>query len=139
MNNYRYFIFGGIGAALILTSCAHRNDIKADESPDASKAVVESPTEKPVLSMSHYIVKKGDCLWSIAAKPSVLGDAFRWPILYKQNRDEIENPDLIEPREDLSYQKHYDSTEIDQAIRQARDWPDYKARVTNTVNPPVKE
>ncbi|MDH7515066.1 MAG: LysM peptidoglycan-binding domain-containing protein [Bacteroidota bacterium] len=38
-----------------------------------------------------------DCLWNIAKKPDIYGDAFRWPKIWQKNRDQIRNPDLIYP------------------------------------------
>jgi len=54
-------------------------------------AWVEAPTE------ISYTVVKGDCLWRIAQKPAHYGNGFAWPIIYKANRDQIKNPDLIYP------------------------------------------
>jgi hypothetical protein len=132
-----------LGSILLLSSCSHRNDIKAEAPPKADTAVIHSDFKQDHASteLSHYIVKKGDCLWRIAAKPSVLGDPFRWILLYKQNRDEIDNPDLIQPRQDLSYSKRYSSGEISQAIEQADAWPAYQVpRRASLPNPlPLKD
>lgn len=38
-----------------------------------------------------------DCLWNIAKKPDIYGDAFRWPKIWQKNREQIKNPDLIYP------------------------------------------
>jgi nucleoid-associated protein YgaU len=38
-----------------------------------------------------------DCLWNIAKKPDIYGDAFKWPKIWQQNREQIKNPDLIYP------------------------------------------
>ena len=38
-----------------------------------------------------------DCLWNIAKKPDIYGDAFKWPKIWQKNRDQIKNPDLIYP------------------------------------------
>ena|ERR1035437_409638 len=56
---------------------------------------VEEPTVK------NYEVVKGDCLWRIAQKPEHYGNGFAWPIIYKANRDEIKNPDLIYPKQNF--------------------------------------
>lgn len=41
-----------------------------------------------------YVVKKGDCLWSIAEEQ--MGDGMKWTILYQKNRTVIgDNPDLL--------------------------------------------
>ncbi|MBI5647480.1 MAG: LysM peptidoglycan-binding domain-containing protein [Ignavibacteriae bacterium] len=41
--------------------------------------------------------KDRDCLWNIAKKPDIYGDAFRWPKIWQKNREQIKNPDLIYP------------------------------------------
>lgn len=54
---------------------------------------VEEPTE------ISYTVVKGDCLWFIAKRPEHYGNGFAWPNIYKANRDQIKNPDLIYPKQ----------------------------------------
>jgi len=44
-----------------------------------------------------YRVVRGDHLWGIAKKKEHYGNGFAWPIIYKANRDQIKNPDLIYP------------------------------------------
>jgi nucleoid-associated protein YgaU len=44
-----------------------------------------------------YKVVRGDHLWGIAKKKEHYGNGFAWPIIYKANRDQIKNPDLIYP------------------------------------------
>lgn len=50
--------------------------------------------EKSDAKKDSYIVKKGDCLWTIAEEQ--LGDGLLWSGLYEQNKAVIgENPDLL--------------------------------------------
>ena len=56
-------------------------------------AWVEEPQE------IMYSVVKGDCLWNIAKKKEHYGNGFAWPVIYKANRDQIKNPDLIYPKQ----------------------------------------
>jgi nucleoid-associated protein YgaU len=46
-----------------------------------------------------YTVVKGDSLSKIAKRE--YGDASKWRQIYQANRDVIDNPDLIEPGQDL--------------------------------------
>ena len=46
-------------------------------------------------------VYKGECLWRIASYPEVYGDAVKWPLIYRANKDQIKDPDLIYPNQVL--------------------------------------
>ena len=56
-------------------------------------AWVEAPTE------INYTVVRGDHLWGIAKKKEHYANPFAWPVIYKSNRDQIKNPDLIFPKQ----------------------------------------
>lgn len=42
-----------------------------------------------------------DCLWNIAKKPKVYDNAFLWPKIWQGNRDQIKDPDVIQPGQRL--------------------------------------
>lgn len=56
-------------------------------------AWVEAPKE------INYTVVKNDNLWNIAKKKEHYANPFAWPVIYKSNRDQIKNPDLIFPKQ----------------------------------------
>jgi len=56
-------------------------------------AWVEAPKE------INYTVVKNDNLWNIAKKKEHYANPFAWPVIYKANRDQIKNPDLIFPKQ----------------------------------------
>jgi hypothetical protein len=52
-----------------------------------------------------YTVVNGDCLWNIAKKKEHYGNGFAWPVIYKANRDQIKDPDLIYPKQTFKVPK----------------------------------
>ena len=58
---------------------------------------LDSWVDKPLVI--SYKVVRGDHLWGIAKKKEHYGNAFAWPIIYKTNRDQIKDPDLIYPNQ----------------------------------------
>ncbi len=48
-----------------------------------------------------YEVMKGDHLWGIASKPVVYDDPYMWPRIYRANKEQISDPDLIYPKQKL--------------------------------------
>lgn len=47
-----------------------------------------------------HVVLPGETLWQIAAL--LTGDAYRWPELYRANRDQIKDPSLLYPGQRLA-------------------------------------
>jgi hypothetical protein len=125
---------GLLSAALLAAGCATRqNEMQV---PTPTPAQLESafqtptpvpplPTPEPTPKRNSYIVKTGDSLWSIAGESTVQGDSFRWPLLFKANRDQIIDPDLIEPAQDLTWKDNYTTDEVNDAKQKAGDTPPY--------------
>jgi nucleoid-associated protein YgaU len=61
---------------------------------------IQARIAQPVLV--DYTVARGDNLWSIAEKDDIYADPYMWPRIYRQNRDQIEDPDLIYPKQKLA-------------------------------------
>lgn len=53
-------------------------------------------------TLDNYTVMPGDCLWLIATYLSIYSDAKRWPEIYEVNKDKINDPDLIYPKQVLT-------------------------------------
>ena len=54
-----------------------------------------------------YVVVRGDCLWKISGFPQIYNDPVKWPRIYRANRDQITDPDLIYPDQVLSVSRGY--------------------------------
>lgn len=97
-------------------------------------------TETPIPSYSRrsYVVHKDDTLWGISAKADILGDPFRWPLLFKANRDLLKDPDIISPGESLTWKANYTRFEVEDAIQKSKDTPAYVPHQTERKELPVE-
>jgi peptidoglycan hydrolase CwlO-like protein len=68
-----------------------------DKVHNQMKRAMNAWDQKPKEIM--YTVVRGDHLWGIAKKREHYGNGFAWPVIYKANRDQIKNPDLIYPKQ----------------------------------------
>ena len=90
------------------------NDINTSEpEPDPITSTGPAP-------ISRYIVQSGDHLWGISGQAQVYGDSYQWPLLYKRNRDNIYDPDLIYPGQVLHIDREASEQQIQLAIDHAK-------------------
>jgi hypothetical protein len=137
MNRSRILSIAAFGSLslLLAAGCAKRQQQGPTETPtpaqlDASFEGTPTPvpplaTPEPTPKRNSYIVHKGDTLWGISGDARIMGDNFRWPLLFKANRDQIIDPDLIEPAQDLTWRENYTTTEIGDAAAKAKETPPY--------------
>ncbi len=94
----------------------------------AASAGTEAATEDtssaaPVVasgSTKTYEVVRGDNLWDISAKPSVYDNPYQWPLVYKNNSDQIKDADLIYPGQVLDIDTNPSSADVDAAVAHAK-------------------
>ncbi|HLU61857.1 MAG TPA: LysM peptidoglycan-binding domain-containing protein [Gammaproteobacteria bacterium] len=67
-----------------------------------------------------YTVVRGDNLWSISGKSEVYGNPYQWPLIYKENRDKIQDADLIFPGQEFEINKNPSASDVDAAVQHAR-------------------
>lgn len=68
-------------------------------SPSGTPAPVNAAPVKPVVQNEVYIVKSGDSLSKISKQ--VYGDAKQWRRIFEANLDQIKDPNLIHPGQQL--------------------------------------
>ena len=76
--------------------------------------------EAPVPAISAYVVQAGDHLWGISSQPKVYSDPYQWPLLFKRNRAEITDADLIYPGQMIQIERDMSDAQIQEAIDHAR-------------------
>jgi hypothetical protein len=94
----------------------------ATPEPLPTETATPEPTPVPV---TKYIVVKGDTLWGISGMDLAYKDSFQWPLVFKANRDQIKDPDLIYPKQEFIIRKDFSQQEIDKARKDASDTPVY--------------
>ncbi|MEO5626259.1 MAG: LysM peptidoglycan-binding domain-containing protein [Dokdonella sp.] len=79
--------------------------------PKADFSNVQSGVESnaPVVAAKTYTVVKGDSLSRIAKH--LYGNANRWREIFEANRDQLDNPDLIQPGQVLKLPVDTDSND----------------------------
>lgn len=79
-----------------------------------------APAAKATLTRLQYTVVPGDHLWGISSKVNVYGNPYEWPLIFRGNRNQIEDADLIFPGEVLWIEKNPSNADVDAAVRHAR-------------------
>ena len=77
-------------------------------------------TEIRAASM-QYEVERGDSLWSISGKADTYNNPYQWPLIYKANRDQIKDADLIHPGQSLAVDRNPSGADTQMAIDHARN------------------
>jgi nucleoid-associated protein YgaU len=79
------------------------SEILVVASAPAENAPKDSEREQTPLP-AKYVVRawevSRDCFWNIAGRSWVYGNPYRWPILYRANKEKLpdpNNPDIVEP------------------------------------------
>ncbi len=90
----------------------------------AASAIDTSPASDanavPAGRVGSYSVVGGDNLWNISGKDEVYADPYQWPLIYKTNRDQIKDADLIHPGQVLDIDHNSSASEIDAAVNHAK-------------------
>ena len=88
----------------------------------------------PVPSISAYVVQGGDHLWGISSQPKVYGDPYQWPLLFKRNRADIRDADLIYPGQLIQIERDLTDFQIQEAIDHARTRGAWSLGVTEATD-----
>lgn len=67
-----------------------------------------------------YEVVGGDNLWNISAKDSIYSNPYQWPLIYKANRGQIKDADLIHPGQVFDIERNASGADVDAAVNHAK-------------------
>lgn len=118
-----HFLF--VTAAIVMvTGCASttQSEVKSDQNAVAETKPAPAPAAAavPASNAMSYNVVRGDHLWGISSKPTIYGNPYQWPLIFKANRDRIEDADLIEPGQVFLIDKNPTSSDISAAVAHAK-------------------
>jgi nucleoid-associated protein YgaU len=71
---------------------------------------MRDPGAMPRPYPTNHIVIKGETLWWIAEYNQIYDEPFQWPVIYKANRSQIKDPDLIFPDQNFVIPREPDLT-----------------------------
>ncbi len=99
------------------------------EEPEAAATVevVEEATAVPQPRERKYQVVKEDTLWDISGMGEVLSDPWLWPLIYKANHAEIDDPDLIYAGQEFAVPKGATAVEMTEATADAKNTPRFRS------------
>lgn len=80
--------YGGVGDMAYQIEFQEARDITIKTTKVEKKK--ETTTKRPAEKSVTYTIKKGDCLWKIAAMPKHYGDGSKWKKIYDANKSIIE-------------------------------------------------
>jgi len=92
----------------------------------------------PAETTAVYQVVKGDCLWKIAARLEIFGDAWQWPLISRANPVLIQDPDRIEPGWRLEVPLMPSEAQVDQARLEARRYKESSPAPALAAVPPAR-
>ncbi|HKQ30565.1 MAG TPA: LysM peptidoglycan-binding domain-containing protein [Burkholderiales bacterium] len=103
----------------------------AETKPATTPSAAPAPAPAPAAaSGASYNVVRGDHLWGISSKPTIYGNPYQWPLIFKANRDRIKDADLIEPGQVLSIDKNPSNGDVSAAVAHAKQRGEWKLGVS---------
>jgi LysM repeat protein len=137
----KFLLIALLATSLFAFGCAKKQvscTAEPEKSPQVQKQTTQQPEDQPEhapevvqptpmevyeatyasLPTEHKVVK-GECLWWIAEYKQIYNDPFMWPLIYKANRDQIKDPDLIYPNQVFSIPRDFTLDELKKSRRQA--------------------
>jgi len=69
----------------------------------------------------QYEVVRGDSLWAISGKAETYNNPYQWPLIFKANRDQIKDADMIHPGQTFDVDRNLSASDVEAAVNHARN------------------
>lgn len=86
----------------------------------AEAAAARAAAEAAAARNIDYTVTRGDSLWSIAGQSATYGNPYAWPLIYKANKSQIKDADLIFPGQVFAIDTAVAGADMDAAVQHAK-------------------
>jgi nucleoid-associated protein YgaU len=119
---YKALSAGAI-AVVLLAGCASAKQVPAtaEAAPAPAPTPATAPAAAPMAPADDiHVVVAGEHLWGISSYSQVYNDPYQWPLIFKRNRDQIQDADLIYPGQELRIQRDLTEAQVQQAIEHAK-------------------
>ncbi|HET9870276.1 MAG TPA: LysM peptidoglycan-binding domain-containing protein [bacterium] len=131
MRDTKILFILALAGSLVSMGCSGNKRIEGADAPlppqtnEVAAAPAPPPPAVEANPPSKYIVVKGDTLWGISGMSLAYHDNFQWPLIFKENRDQIKDPDLIYPKQEFSINHDWSDADITKARNDASATPKY--------------
>lgn len=109
-----------VGCASTPEEAADDSANQAAETQPVQAEEASSGSSQSAGSADSYTVMSGDNLWDISAKGDIYANPYQWPLIYKANRSQIKDADLIYSGQVLDIDRNASSSDVDAAIEHAK-------------------
>ncbi|MGU9956504.1 MAG: LysM peptidoglycan-binding domain-containing protein [Arenicellales bacterium WSBS_2016_MAG_OTU3] len=109
-----------LASGCISLRAGEKTEVMAEES--ATEGEMVKMEEKAEMTMHDaYTVARDDSLWRISKQPEIYNTAYNWPIIFKENKGQIKDADLIHPGQVLAIPRDSSGNEIAVAVNHAKN------------------
>jgi nucleoid-associated protein YgaU len=70
---------------------------------------------------TQYEVVRGDSLWAISAQAETYNNPDQWPLIFKTNRDQIKDADLIYPGQTFEVDRNPSASDVEASLNHAKN------------------
>jgi LysM repeat protein len=105
--------------------CAGQKRIQGSQVPTTPVNTQASATSSTLNPNTYYTVVSGNTLWGISGSSKGYNNPLEWPLIFRANRDKIQDPDLIYPHQIFEINHNYSTADVAKAKLDAALTPKY--------------